>query len=152
MPQNPPMPLQFLILDPIITTIRLCDSVLQALIILDRWILALIVYHEIAWAICIMWLAIGEATKAPWRLQMEETGDHRGDRAFLVATLTVFSLWAGILSIIVICEFFGFLVWGFVYFVAIRFGARQPRLLPLIERAWLAAGYDLVSTWRTHYR
>ncbi|KAM0473221.1 hypothetical protein ACHAPX_008273 [Trichoderma viride] len=159
MPQNPRLPLQVHILDPLviilvtilITMLRIIDCVFQALTFLDHWVLALIVHHEIAWLICTMWLAIGEGTTASWRLQMKDMGDDNGDKAFIAATLAVFSLWAGILSVIIVCEFVGFLVWACVYFVAIWLDARPPQLLPLIERAWLYMGYDLISIWRTHY-
>jgi hypothetical protein len=95
-----------------------------------------------------MMLAIGEPFTAYWRLKMEETGDNTGDKAFVFAILAVYSLWFGILAIIIGCEFAGFLAWACVYFVAVQFGLRPPRLLPLIERLWLALGYDLMSFWR----
>ncbi|EHK42965.1 hypothetical protein TRIATDRAFT_320304 [Trichoderma atroviride IMI 206040] len=150
MPQNPLMPLNHL-LAPIIGMIQIFHTIIQVLIFLDHWVLALIVHHEIAWVICIMLVAIGEAISAPWRLRLENTYNDTGDKAFVAATLAVFSLWSGILSIIAICEFVGVLVWVCVYFAAIWFDARPPRLLPLIERACLAAGFDLIIIWRTHY-
>lgn len=149
------MPLWVRFLGPVVTIIitvmQIGGCIAQAMILLDHWVLAFIIHHEIAWFICTMWLAVGEGTTASWRLQMEDSGDDNGDKTFIAATSAVFSLWAGILSLILFCEFIGILVWACVYFVAPRFGARPPRLLPLIERAWLLMGYDLILIWRTHY-
>ncbi|KAK1252598.1 hypothetical protein MKX08_003785 [Trichoderma sp. CBMAI-0020] len=150
MPQDLPMPL-YLILAPFIASIHIVGVIFHILMSLDHWILALIVHHEIAWIICLMTIAIGEAIQAPWRLQLDDTYNGMGDKAFAAAFLAIFSLWTYILSFFIICEFAAFLVWGCVYFVAVWTGARPPRLLPLIERIWLAAGYDLMAIWVTHY-
>lgn len=149
MPQNPPLLLRVLVLDLLVTLIRISYSVRRILILFDHWVLALIVHHDIAWVICLMMLGIGEPFTAHWRLKMEESGDDKGDKAFVFAVLAVSSLWFGILAVIIGCEFVGFLVWACVYFVAVQFGLRPPRLLPLIERLWLALGYDLMSLWRS---
>jgi hypothetical protein len=153
MPQIPRIPRYLLILNPlIIFTRQLRNGIHQALSLKEHWILALIVHHELAWLLCAASISIGEATKAPWRFKVEAYGDQTNPRTSLSVLMAVFMQWSRYLGFTICVEIVGYLIGAVVCFMAMRSGRTPPQLLPLIERAWLAVGFDLMSVWRTHYR